>query len=169
MKDFTVDEKLLKEVRDLCSPLTKEEFPEKLKKVPATVTSLKMSETAIHKKEKTDLEHKFKNLEKNWNKVNKKNSDLTEELKQIKLNYENVKKELNVQCLTNEKIQNEKILQEKTLEENKIYIRKLESRLLQGSKNQHLVEINNKLRKEIEEIKVSYSLFSLNLITKIMK
>jgi len=157
MKDFTVDEKLLKEVRDLCSPLTKEEFPEKLKKVPATVTSLKMSETAIHKKEKTDLEHKFKNLEKNWN------------MKQIKLNYENVKKELNVQSLTNEKIQNEKILQEKTLEENKIYIRKLESRLLQGSKNQHLVEINNKLRKEIEEIKVSYSLFSLNLITKIMK
>lgn len=169
MKDFAVDEKLLKEVRDLCSPLTREEFPEKLKKVPVRATSIKISENALYKKEKNDLEHKFKNLEKNWDKVNKKNTDLIEELKLVKTSYENVKKDLNVLNLTNEKIQNEKICLEKTLEENKSYIRKLESRLLQGSKNQHLVEINNKLRKEIEEYKVTFHLSRLILIIKIMK
>lgn len=156
MNDFTVDEKLLKEVRDLCSPFTKEEYPEKLKKAPANMTSLKMSENALHKKEKNDLEYKYKMLEKNFNKINKKNSDLMEELKVLKTQYENVKKEVNVQSLTNERIQNEKLNLDKTIEENKTYIRKLESRLLQGAKNQHLIEINNKLRKEIEETKVTF-------------
>jgi len=32
----------------------------------------------------------------------------------------------------------------------------LESRLVQGAKNQYLVEINNKLRKEVEDLKKSF-------------
>ena len=58
--------------------------------------------------------------------------------------------------MTNERIQNEKINNEKLLEENKNYTRKLESRLVQGAKNQYLIEINNKLRIELEEIKVFF-------------
>ena len=49
---------------------------------------------------------------------------------------------------------------EKSLEENKTYTRKLESRLLQGAKNQYLIEINNKLRKELDDIKVYCYLFN---------
>lgn len=160
MNDFAVDEKLLKEVRDLCSPFSKEEFPEKLKKAPVLITSLKISENAVHKKEKNDLEHKFKLIEKNYNKIAKKNSDLTEELRTIKSQFDTIKKDHNVLIITNERIQNEKIISEKSQEENKIYTRKLESRLLQGAKNQYLIEINNKLRKEIDDIKVLFINFS---------
>ena len=156
MNDFAVDEKLLKEVRDLISPLTREEFPEKLKRGPTAVTSLKISENAIFKKEKSDLEHKYKLIEKNFNKVNKKNVDLIDDLKNIRISYDNIKKDLNVLALANERIQIEKINNEKLLEENKNYTRKLESRLVQGAKNQYLIEINNKLRIEIEDLKVYF-------------
>lgn len=162
MNDFAVDEKLLKEVRDLCGPLIKEEFPEKLKKVPVTVTSLKISENAMHKKEKNEIETKLKNLEKNFTKVSKKNSDLSEEVRILKSLNESMKKELNVLSLANEKILNEKLGVDKLNEENKNYIRKLEARLLQGAKNQHLIEINNKLREEIKELKVTISHYKGN-------
>ena len=160
MNDFAVDEKLLKEVRDLCSPLIKEEFPEKLKKTPVTIISHKFSENAAHKKEKNNLEHKYKLIEKNNIKLTKKNTDMTEELKNIKSQFEIMKKDFNVLSLTNERVQNEKIVIEKSLEENKTYTRKLESRLLQGAKNQYLIEINNKLRKELDDIKVYCYLFN---------
>ena len=89
-------------------------------------------------------------------KISKKNTEMTEELKQTKFQNEAMRKDINVMTIANEKVSNDKTNLERILEENKSYIRKLESRLLQGSKNQHLIEINNKLRKEIEDLKVKF-------------
>ena len=149
---------LIKDVRVSSSIIKKEEFPEKSKMAPVMITSLKISENAVHKKEKNDLTHRYLLIEKNYNKITKKNSDLTEEFKNIKMQFDSNKKDYNVLTLTNERIQNEKITIEKTLEDNKNYTRKLESRLLFGIKNQNLIEINIKLTKEIEDFKVKFEL-----------
>jgi chromosome segregation ATPase len=153
MFDYLVDEKLLREFKDV--RLTKEPspFPDKIKKIPANYSSMQISSDASHKKELTQIENKFKNLEKAYNKLLKKQSDTQEEMKILKTTNEQLGKEINIFQISNDKIQNEKTNLESQMEENKSYTRKLESRLVQGAKNQYLVEINNKLRKEIEEIK----------------
>jgi hypothetical protein len=148
MNDF------LKDLRDSCSPNHKTEFPEKLKKAPVLITSLKISENAVFKKEMNDIVYKYKLLEKNYNKFTKKNSDLTEESKILKSQLENIKKDYNLQILANERLQVDKQIIEKTLDENKTYTRKLESRVLLGTKSLSIIENNNKLKKENEEIKV---------------
>lgn len=157
---------LIKDVRVSSSIIKKEEFPEKSKMAPVMITSLKISENAVHKKEKNDLTHRYLLIEKNYNKITKKNSDLTEEFKNIKMQFDSNKKDYNVLTLTNERIQNEKITIEKTLEDNKNYTRKLESRLLFGIKNQNLIEINIKLTKEIEDFKVKFELSQIELAAR---
>ncbi len=156
MNDYFVDEKLLKEFREMTLP-NKEPLPyptEKVKKFNNNINSQSMSTNATHKKEYTDLLNKYRNLEKAHNKLSKKNTDLSDELKSLKHSNESLSKEINVLHITNEKLMGEKINSENNLEENKTYVRKLESRLVQGAKNQYLVEINNKLRKEVEDTKV---------------
>jgi len=158
MNDYYVDEKLLREFRDMTLP-NKEPLPyptEKTKKFNYNINSQVMSTNASHKKEFNDLLNKYRNLEKAFNKLSKKNSEILDEIKTLKNSNDSINKELNVLHITNEKIMGEKINAENNLEENKSYIRKLESRLVQGAKNQYLVEINNKLRKEIEDSKVRW-------------
>jgi len=72
----------------------------------------------------------------------------------LKSTNDSLIKELSIIQISNEKILGEKINLENILEENKNYTRKLESRLVQGAKNQYLIEINNKLRKEVDDLKV---------------
>ena len=146
MNDYLVDEKLMREIKDIPSPLPKRNHP--------NINSQKTSNQATLKKELNDLEYKYKSLDKAYNKLDKKCRDLQEEIKLIKSNNENYMKEINILQITNEKMNSDKQNMESVIEENKNYIRKIESRLVNGAKNQHLVEINNKLRKEIEELKV---------------
>ena len=160
MNDYFVDEKLLKEFRELTYP-NKEPVPspaEKAKKFNYNINSQNISNNAQHKKEYMELDHKYRNLEKAYNKLSKKITETFDEIKNSKLNNDGLLKEINVLHITNEKLLGEKINVETSLEENKIYIRKLESRLVQGAKNQYLVEINNKLRKEIEDYKVKINI-----------
>lgn len=155
MNEYFVDEKLLKEFREMTLP-NKEPLPyptEKAKKYNQNLNSQVMSSNATHKKEYTDLLNKYRNLEKANNKLSKRNTDISDEIKTLKHSHESLNKEINVLQITNEKLMGEKINAENNLEENKNYVRKLESRLVQGAKNQYLVEINNKLRKEVEESK----------------
>jgi chromosome segregation ATPase len=153
MFDYLVDEKLLREFKEVSLAKEPSPYPDKLKKIPASYSSMQISSDASHKKEMNQIEHKFKNLEKAYNKLLKKQSDTQEEMKILKSTNDQLAKELNILQISNEKIQNEKTTLESQIEDNKSYTRKLETRLVQGAKNQYLVEINNKLRKEVEEIK----------------
>jgi chromosome segregation ATPase len=144
-----IDERLMKDIRDATMPLPKEP-----KKIPTKNTMI-LSRDASLKKGLNELDHKYKNLEKAYNKLEKKYRDIQDESKQLKIITENFSKDINILQITNEKIMTEKLNLETVNEENKIYIRKLESRLVNGAKNQYLVEINNKLRKELDDIKKS--------------
>jgi chromosome segregation ATPase len=147
MNDYIIDERLMRDIREATTPQSKDH-----RKIPSQTTML-LSRDASMKKGLNDLDHKYKNLEKAHNKLEKKCKDLQEESKQLKTINESLSKELNIIQITNEKIMTEKLNLENVNEENKVYIRKLESRLVNGAKNQYLVEINNKLRKELEDIK----------------
>lgn len=158
MNDFFVDSNLVKELRQLNSNSNnnKEPLPEKLKKQPIYISSSTFNSSGnnkqmVSRKEILDLENKFKALEKNYTKLLNKYNDVTTENKTLKTTNDELLKELNVLSLTKDKLYSEKVNNDKIIEENKSYIRKIESRLVNGAKNQYLVEINNKLRKEIED------------------
>jgi len=148
-KDYNSNEKLY---RDLQTANLNESTQE-TKKQPANLTSKKLSNEASHKKELSELEHKYKVIEKNYSKLLKKNTDTVEELKELKNLNDSLAKDLSVAQKTIEKINFEKNSLSTLNEENKTYIRKLESRLVQGAKNQYLIEINNNLRGEMESTK----------------
>lgn len=150
MNDYYVDERLIKEFKDITEPV-KEPYPKKA----ANYNSMNLSNNASLKKEMNDLDGKYKNLEKAYNKIDKKNKEITEEIKSLKIRNDTISKDYNILRMSNEKIVAEKSNLENILEENKNYTRKIESRLVSGAKNQYLVEINNKLRKETEDLKVS--------------
>lgn len=155
MNDYIIDERLLREFKEVTSSKVHEPTPYPTKKMPCNLSSMQISNNATFKKEINEMDHKFKNLEKSYNKLIKKHSDVQEDIKLLKTTNDALTKELNILQISNEKILGEKLNLESQLEENKSYTRKLESRLVQGAKNQYLVEINNKLRKEVEDIKKS--------------
>jgi chromosome segregation ATPase len=148
MNDYIIDERLMKDIRDAHNIVGPP------KKTPVQNTML-LSRDASLKKGFNELDHKYKNLEKAYHKLEKKHKDIQEESGRLKLTTESLSKDINILQITNEKIMTEKLNLETINEENKVYIRKLESRLVNGAKNQYLVEINNKLRKELEEVKKS--------------
>lgn len=153
MDDYLINPKLLREFKEITAQNLKEPTPyqDKIKKTPSNPVPNQLSANAIHKKEITDLLNKFQALEKSQNKLLKKQSDSQDELKSLKSSNDALTKDINILHITNDKLMSEKLNAESTLEEIKSYTRKLESRLVQGAKNQYLIEINNKLRKEIEE------------------
>ncbi len=158
MNDYIIDERLIREFKEVTSSVIHKDptpYPEKPKKFPGStnLTTMQISSNATFKKEINDMEYKFKNLEKAYNKLIKKNNEVTDDIKVLKTTNDSLTKELNILQISNEKLLSEKLNLEAHLEENKTYTRKLESRLVAGAKNQYLVEINNKLRKEIEDMK----------------
>ena len=158
MNDYFFDVKPLKDIRQSTQPNREQlTYPtEKVKKLNPNLSSKIVSSNATQKKEYNDLLTNYRNLEKASNKLSKKNTEICEDLKSVKSSNESLSKEINVLHITNEKLMGEKINAENICEENKSYLRKLETRLVQGAKNQYLVEINNKLRKEIEELNVKF-------------
>jgi predicted nuclease with TOPRIM domain len=149
MNDYIIDERVMKDIRD-ATQSNKEGPPEK---IPAQNNTMLVSRDASLKKGYNDLDHKYKNLETAYNKLEKKYNDVQEESKQLKSTCDNLFKDVNIFLITNEKIMAEKLNLETTVKENKVYIRELESRLVNDAQNQYLVEINNKLRKDLEDIK----------------
>lgn len=114
------------------------------------------------KKEMCDLESKYFNLNKLFDKCQKKLKDITEESKRLKQSNDSLIKECSLLQKTIERINAEKSSLLTQCEDSKAYSRKLESKVISGAKNQNLIEINNKLRAEIEEVNNQIILNSQN-------
>ena len=91
-------------------------------------------------------------LTKQFSKIDKSLKRKNEELKKIKLLNDDLLKENNAQKKIIDTINNEKVMLNSKIISLKDYCNKVESKLVGGSKNQHLIEINNKLRLENESL-----------------
>ena len=106
------------------------------------------------KNELAALENKYDNLMKLFSKSEKKIKDQTEELKKLKQANDSLIKENNIQKKSIQIINDEKSTLEKTISENKKYISKIENKLINGVKNQFLIEQNKSLKERIDILEV---------------
>ena len=106
------------------------------------------------KNELFSLENKYDNLMKLFSKSEKKLKDQSEELKRLKQSNDFLSKENNIHKISIQKISIEKIGLEKIIEENKKYISKIENKLINGVKNQFLIEQNKSLKERIDLLEV---------------
>ena len=106
------------------------------------------------KNELLALENKYDNLNKLFLKSEKKIKEQSEELKKLKQSNNSLIKENNIQKKSIQKINEEKSLLEKTIEEKKKYISKIESKLINGVKNQFLIEQNKSLKERIDILEI---------------
>ena len=98
------------------------------------------------------LQNELNMLTKQFSKIDKSLKRKNEELKKIKLLNDDLLKENNAQKKIIDTINNEKVMLNSKIISLKDYCNKVESKLVGGSKNQHLIEINNKLRLENESL-----------------
>ena len=103
-------------------------------------------------KEIKKLQNELNILAKQFNKIDKSLKKKNEELKKIKILNDNLLKENNNQKKIIDEINEEKVILSSKIISLKDYCNKIETKLVSGSKNQHLIEINNKLRKENESL-----------------
>ena len=103
-------------------------------------------------KEINKLQNELNNLTKQFSKLDKSLKRKIEELKKIKALNENLLKENNEQKKIIDSINNEKVMLSSQIISLKDYCNKIEAKLVSGSKNQHIIEINNKLRQENENL-----------------
>ena len=103
-------------------------------------------------KEIKKLQNQLNILTKQFSKLDKSLKHKNEELKKIKNLNENLLKENNAQKKTIDSINNEKVMLNSKIISLKDYCNKIEAKLVSGSKNQHIIEINNKLRQENESL-----------------
>ena len=76
----------------------------------------------------------------------------------IKQQKESQSKEINFLVANLEKLKSESFTNNKTLEDNKLLIRKMESRLIQGSKNQALLDLNHNLQSQLDGFNIKLQL-----------
>ena len=98
------------------------------------------------------LQNELNMLTKQFSKIDKSLKRKNEELKKIKLLNDDLLKENNAQKKIIDTINNEKVMLNSKIISLKDCCNKVESKLVGGSKNQHLIEINNKLRLENESL-----------------
>ena len=98
------------------------------------------------------LQNELNILTKQFSKLDKSLKRKNEELKKIKALNENLLRENNAQKKIIDSINNEKVMLNSKIISLKDYCNKVEARLVSGSKNQNLIEINNKLRQENESL-----------------
>ena len=103
-------------------------------------------------KEIKKLQNELNMLTKQFSKLDKSLKRKNEELKKIKSLNENLLKENNAQKKIIDSINNEKVMLNSKIISLKDYCNKVEEKLVSGSKNQHIIEINNKLRRENESL-----------------
>lgn len=108
------------------------------------------SNEKVNRSEYLKLNSNYLNSIKLSEKQEKKIFDLIEELKKVKNDNDIKKKEIAFLLANLEKLKFNDINNTKTLNDNKILIRKLENRLIQGSKSQNLLDLNNDLKEQIE-------------------
>ena len=98
------------------------------------------------------LQNELNALSKQFEKIDKSLKHKNEQLKKLKLINESLLKENNNQKKLIESLNNENVLLNSKIIGLKDYNNKMEQKLLAGSKNQHIIEINNKLRQENESL-----------------
>ena len=103
-------------------------------------------------KEIKKLQNELNMLTKQFNKIDKSLKRKNEELKKIKLLNDDLLKENNSQKKIIDSINNENVMLNSKIISLKDYCNKVEAKLVSGSKNQHIIEINNKLRQENESL-----------------
>lgn len=100
------------------------------------------------------LENKYESLLKLFNKTDKKLKDQQEHVKKFKQINDTLFKENIILKKTIQKLNNDKAAMEKTNDENKKYIIKIEQKLLNGVKDQFLIEQNTKLKNRVDEMEM---------------
>ena len=103
-------------------------------------------------KEIKKLQNELNSLTKQFEKIDKSLKNKNEELKKIKSINDNLLKNNNNQKKIIDVLNNEKVMLNSKIISLKDYCNKMETKLISGSKNQHIIEINNKLRKENESL-----------------
>ena len=98
------------------------------------------------------LQYELNSLTKQFEKIDKSLKKKNEELKKIKLINDSLLKENNSQKKIIDSINSEKAMLNSKIISLKDYCNKMETKLISGSKNQHIIEINNKLRNENESL-----------------
>ena len=98
------------------------------------------------------LQNELNALSKQLEKIDKNLKFKNAELKKIKLINDSLLKENNNQKKVIESLNSEKVILNSKMINLKDYCNKMEKKLLSGSKNQHIIEINNKLRQENESL-----------------
>ena len=98
------------------------------------------------------LQYELNSLTKQFEKIDKSLKKKNEELKKIKLINDSLLKENNSQKKIIDSINSEKVMLNSKIISLKDYCNKMETKLISGSKNQHIIEINNKLRNENESL-----------------
>ena len=103
-------------------------------------------------KEIKKLQNELNMLTKQFSKIDKSLKRKNEELKKIKALNDDLLKENNSQKKIIDSINNENVMLNSKIISLKDYCNKVEAKLVSGSKNQHIIEINNKLRQENESL-----------------
>ena len=103
-------------------------------------------------KEIKKLQNELNMLTKQFNKIDKSLKHRNEELKKIKALNDDLLRENNDQKKIIDSIKNENVMLNSKIISLKDYCNKIETKLVSGSKNQHIIEINNKLRQENESL-----------------
>ena len=98
------------------------------------------------------LQNELNTLSKQFEKIDKNLKSKNSELKKLKLINESLLKENNNQKKLIESLNNENVMLNSKIIGLKDYNNKMEKKLLSGSKNHHIIEINNKLRQENESL-----------------
>ena len=98
------------------------------------------------------LQYELNSLTKQFEKIDKSLKKKNEELKKIKMINDSLLKENNSQKKIIDSINSEKVMLNSKIIALKDYCNKMETKLISGSKNQHIIEINNKLRNENESL-----------------
>ena len=98
------------------------------------------------------LQYELNSLTKQFEKIDKSLKKKNEELKKIKMINDSLLKENNSQKKVIDSINSEKAMLNSKIISLKDYCNKMETKLISGSKNQHIIEINNKLRNENESL-----------------
>ena len=103
-------------------------------------------------KEIKKLQNELNMLTKQFSKIDKSLKRKNEELKKAKALNDDLLKENNSQKKIIDSINNENVMLNSKIISLKDYCNKVEAKLVSGSKNQHIIEINNKLRQENESL-----------------
>ena len=134
-------------------------YPRKQTDINTNSNYNQISEINNLRKQLSDLENKYNNLLKLFNKNEKKSKEKNNELKRVKTDNENFNNDYIILQKTLQKISLEKNILEKEIENNKKYINKLEQKLLSGAKNQFLIEQNNQLKDKLDKLQNELNIY----------